>query len=127
MDDTESQSEKPTWSGFQELADFIESLPRSVRERLLKFAKQKQEETGDDLLLVLRQEVRTLQLYDAIYADVDAAHDLPNPILSRTVRGCIDHAGRVPDGSDRDTLLRDCPQILEAIESAYQKHVLEHL
>ncbi len=105
-----------------DLPGFVEAIPASVRGRVIKLA-QELEETGDALLAKLWQEARALLLYDAIYADVDARHDLPNPILSRTVRGCIDHAGRVPDGADRDTLLRECPQILAAIESAYQKHV----
>ncbi|MDI5891799.1 hypothetical protein [Halomonas rhizosphaerae] len=105
-----------------DLPDFIEAIPSSVRGRIIALA-QELEETGDTLLDRLWQETRALLLYDAIYADVDAEYDLPNPILSRTIRGCIDHAGRVPDGADRDTLLCECPQILAAIESAYQKHI----
>ena len=116
------QANKASWSSFQELADFIGSLPYAVRDRVHEFAEERQE-TGDELLAVLRQEARALELYDAIYSEVDAVHDLANPMLSRAIRSCIDHAGLVPDGSDRDTLLRECPQILEAIKSAYQKHV----
>ncbi|MBB3231940.1 hypothetical protein [Halomonas stenophila] len=109
-----------------DLPDFIEAIPSSVRGRIIALA-QELEETGDTLLDKLWQETRALLLYDAIYADVDAEHDLPNPMLSRAVRGCIEHEGRVPDGADRDTLLRECPQILEAIESAYRKHVRAQL
>ncbi|MCL7942256.1 hypothetical protein M8009_18415 [Halomonas sp. ATCH28] len=109
-----------------DLAEFIEAIPSSVRGRIIGLA-QELEETGDALLAKLWHEARALLLYDAIYADVDAEHDLRDPMLSRTVRSCIDHAGRVPDGADRDTLLCECPQILAAIESAYQKHVRAQL
>lgn len=117
---------KSTLNDYQEATDFIGSLPCSVQQRLFNFAEERQE-AGEALIAVLRKEARTLQLYDAIYADVDADYDLANPTLSRTIRDCIDHAGRVPDGADRDSLLRECPQILAAIESAYQKHVLAQL
>ncbi|MCE9662980.1 hypothetical protein LY622_05970 [Halomonas sp. M5N1S17] len=111
---------------FSVLTYLDETIPYEVRGRVLKFAKERPE-TGDELLSILRKEARALELYDAIYADVDAEHDLPNPMLSRTVRGCIDHAGLVPDGVDRDILHCECPKILEAIESAYQKHVRDQL
>ena len=113
---------KATLDDHQETTDFIGSLPYSVQQRLFNLAEERQE-TGKSLIAVLREEARTLQLYDAIYADVDTDYDLANPTLSRTIRDCIDHAGRMPDGADRDNLRHKCPQILEAIESAYQKHV----
>ncbi|MGM0914299.1 MAG: hypothetical protein ACQEXC_09765 [Pseudomonadota bacterium] len=117
---------KGTRNDHQEATDFIGSLPYSVQQRLFNFAEECQE-TGKALIAVLREEARTLQLYDAIYADVDADYDLANPTLSRIIRDCIDHAGRVPDGADRDSLLRECPQVLDAIESAYQQHAIGQL
>ncbi|MDW7748252.1 hypothetical protein [Halomonas sp.] len=117
---------KGTLNDHQEATDFIGSLPYSVQQRLFNFAEERQE-IGKSLIAVLREEARTLQLYDAIYADVDTDYDLANPTLSRTIRDCIDHTGRVPDGADRDSLLRECPQILDAIESAYKKHAIGQL
>ncbi len=67
-------------------------------------------------------EAPALLIYEAIYANVNAEHDLSNPRLSRAVRGCVDHSGRVPNGTDRYILLSKYPQILAAIESAYQKY-----
>ena len=118
MDD----NEKAKLDNFLSPTDFISSLPCSIQKRLYEFSEGRQE-TGKELTDILREEARALGMYDAIYADVDAAYDLPNPILSRTIRGCVEQAGHVPDGVDRNTLLRECPQILVAIESAYQKHV----
>ncbi|PMR71728.1 hypothetical protein [Halomonas heilongjiangensis] len=109
-----------------ELPGFIESIPYSVRGRVIKLA-QELEETGDALLAKLWQETRSLLLYDAIYDDVDSEYDLPSPMLSRVIRGCVDHSGQVPMGADRDSLLRECPGILDAIESAYQKHAVGQL
>lgn len=99
-----------------------DKIPIKVQKRILAYSKGRQE-TGEALISVLQEEAQALMLYDAIYAEIDAEHDLPNPKLSRSIRGCIDHRGRVPDGADRDNLLLKCPQILEAIECAYQKHV----
>lgn len=117
-----NDQKKAELNDFHSPTDFIRSLPYSIRKRLFDFTEERQE-TSHNLSDMLQEEARALQLYDAIYADVDAEHDLSNPILSRTVRGCVDHAGRVPEGADRDILLRECPQVLAAIESAYDKHI----
>lgn len=103
----------------RELAVFIESIPHSVRDRVITLAEELTY-TGEDLLVCLCQEARALLLYDAIYAEVDAEHDLYNGMLARLIRGCIDHNGQVPNGPDRDALLCECPQILVAIENSYQ-------
>ena len=113
--------EKDNLDDFEKPTDFIGSLPYSVQGRVSKYSEERHE-TGKVLVALLKEEARALVLYDAIYDDVDAVHDLSNPVLSRTIRACIDHAGRVPDGADKDTLLRECPQVLEAIESAFQKN-----
>ena len=117
---------KGTLNDHQEATDFIGSLPYSVQQRVFNFAEERQE-TGKTLIGVLREEARASELYDAIYADVDAEHDLPDPMLSRAVRSCVDHEGRGPNGTNRDTLLCECPQILNAIESAHRKHAKAQL
>ncbi|MBS9405715.1 hypothetical protein KG088_19255 [Halomonas sp. TRM85114] len=92
----------------QELPGLFESIPSSVRGRVLERAKYLGV-AGDAQLEMLWQEARALLLYDAIYADIDAEHDLSNPILSRAVRDYINHSGRVPNVADRDVLLDECP------------------
>ncbi|MDI5922481.1 hypothetical protein QLQ86_16985 [Halomonas sp. LR5S13] len=112
---------KGTLNDYQEATDFIGSLPFSVQQRLFNFSEERQE-AGEVLIAVLLEEARALQLYDAIYDDVDNEYDLPNPMLSRVIRGCVDHLGQVPMGADRDALICEYPQILDAIKSAYKKH-----
>lgn len=99
------------------LKDFLQTMPASVGRRIAQLSL----EVSD--LDALRQETHKLLLYDAIYADVDAEHDLNQPMLSRAIRGCVDHGGRVPEGADRQALLHSCPHILEAIEAAYSMHI----
>lgn len=102
-------------------SDFLKTIPTSVRKRIARLA----EEVDDpDRLL---QEARKLILYDAVYTDVDAKYDLNQAMLSRAIRGCVDHGGRVPEGVDRAALLRQCPHILDAIEAAYNVHVYSQI
>ncbi len=101
--------------------DFLQTIPASVRRRITQLALEVSDHD------VLRQEARKLILYDAVYIDVDAQYDLNQPMLSRVVRGCVDHAGRVPESADREALLHECPEVLDAIEAAYNKHVYDQL
>jgi hypothetical protein len=103
------------------LSSFFSVIPASVRDRVILLADEL-EEADDVLLARLCEEARALLLYDAIYADVDDEYDLPNTILSRAVRGCVDHSGQVPMGADRASLLYAYPKIVDAIESSYRKH-----
>ena len=103
------------------LKDFLQTIPASVRRRIVQLASDVSDHGA------LRQEAHKLLLYDAIYKDVDAEYDLNHPILSRAVRGCVDHAGRVPEGPDRKALLDESSQILHAIESAYKKYICSQI
>jgi hypothetical protein len=103
------------------LKDFMQTIPASVRRRIVQLASDVSDHGA------LRQEARKLLLYDAIYTDVDAEHDLNQPLLSRAVRGCVDHGGRVPEGADREALLHSCPQVLHAIEAAYNMHICSQI
>ena len=96
-----------------DINDLLESIPGPVRKRIATLSLEL------DDLEELRQEASKLLLYDAIYGEVDAEYDLNHPMLSRAVRGCVDHGGRVPEGADREALLHSCPRILDAIEAAY--------
>lgn len=71
--------ERTRLTGTQDSAAFIESLPYSIQRRLFLFAEERQGMSGEVMISELRKEARVLQLYDAIYADVDADHDLPSP------------------------------------------------
>lgn len=105
----------------QLLQIFIESVPFSVRGRVIARAEE-QNDIGEHKLTRIFKEARGLLLYDAICTEVDAEHDLNNAMLSRVIRSCLDHEGQVPNGADRDALLSTCPKILVAIESAYQNN-----
>lgn len=109
----------------QELPIFLEALPRSISSRMISLAEELSNSV-EELLPRLCKEGRALLIYDAIYAEVDAEYDLPDSKLSRVIRKCIDQHGQVPNCTDRDALLCECPQILAAVESAYQNHSTSH-
>lgn len=115
MDD--HQRSKP--ENLDETSELILSLPVSVQKRVLDFSEECRE-VGEALHDKLRKEAHCLAMYDSIYAHIDSTYDLPNPILSRAIRGCIDHGGSIPNGSDRDFLLSQYPQILSEIEISFK-------
>lgn len=114
-----------SFNSLQELPVFLEALPRSISSRMISLAEELSN-LAEELLPRLCKEARALLIYDAIYAEVDAEHDLHDSMLSSVIRKCIDQNGQVPDCADRDALLWECPQILVAVESAYQNHSTSH-
>lgn len=123
--DSKQFEQQKSFDSVPELHSFFESLPHSVHGRVIALTKELKD-TGEELLARLCTEARALLLYDAIYAEVDAMHDLHNGMLSRVIRDCIDHEGHLPSGANRDVLLFKCPKILIAIESAYQNNLFRN-
>lgn len=118
----DAESKPTTGEDFQSFLNaFMHIIPDSIRGRIKSFANNL-EGHEENLSSVLIQEAYSLLLYDAIFYEIDNRYDLPNLMLSRIIRSCIDNYGKIPQKTNMALFANIQPKILNDIEDAFQRH-----